>query len=119
VQGTPLLKALTLTEAEREEIATTTKMKAEAIIKVKGFTSYGVAAATSRICEAIIFDHRQVLPLSHWQKDWDCCLSLPAVLGRDGIISSFPLHLNESEQSFLSNSAKSLKRIITGYVEEL
>lgn len=113
------MKALPLTEAEREEIATTTKMKAEAIIKVKGFTSYGVAAVTSRICEAIIFDHRQVLPLSHWHEDLGCCLSLPAVLGRDGIISSFPLTLDENEQSFLAGSAKRLKKVITEYAEEL
>jgi L-lactate dehydrogenase len=97
----------------------TTRMKAETIIKVKGFTSYGVAAVTARICEAIIFDHRQVLPLSHWQKEWGCCLSLPAVLGRDGVISSFPLHLNENEQSFLSDSAKSLKQVIAQYAHEL
>ncbi|KUJ07064.1 L-lactate dehydrogenase [Mollisia scopiformis] len=119
VHGTPLLKVLPLTDNEREEIATTTRKKAEAIIKVKGFTSYGVAAVTSRICEAIIFDHRQVLPLSHWQQDLDCCLSLPAVLGRDGIISSFPLHLDEEEQSFLSESAKGLRKVIEEYKEDL
>lgn len=119
VHGTPLLKVLPLTDAEREEIATTTRVKAESIIKVKGFTSYGVAAATARICEAIIFDHHQVLPLSHWQEEWDCCLSLPAVLGRDGIISSFPLDLNEPEQAFLAESAKRLKGVIDGYVAEL
>jgi L-lactate dehydrogenase len=119
VHGTPLLKVLPLTEAEREEIATTTRQKAENIIKVKGFTSYGVAAVTARICEAIIFDHRSVMPLSHWQEDFDCCLSLPAVLGRDGIISTFPLHLDEKEQSFLADSAKSLKKVIADYKEEL
>ncbi len=108
-----------MSEAEREEISTTTRKKADAIIRVKGFTSYGIAAVTARICEAIIFDHRQVLPLSHWQEDWGCCLSLPAVLGRDGIISSFPLHLNKTEQSFLSDSAKSLKKVIAEYAEEL
>ncbi len=110
---------LPLTEAECDEIATITRMKAENIIKVKGFTSYGVAAVTARICEAIIFDHRQVLPLSHWQKEWDCCLSLPAVLGRGGIVSSFPVHLNEKEHSFLSASAESLKKVIAEYAEEL
>ncbi|CZR55972.1 related to lactate dehydrogenase [Phialocephala subalpina] len=119
VHGTPLLKVLPLTETEKDEIATLTRKKAEAIIKVKGFTSYGVAAVTARICEAIIFDHRQVLPLSHWQEELDCCLSLPAVLGRDGIISSFPLHLNEAEQAFLEGSAKSLRKVIADYKEDL
>jgi L-lactate dehydrogenase len=108
-----------LTEAEREEIATTTRKKAESIINVKGFTSYGIAATTSRICEAIIFDHNQVMPLSHWQDDLSCCLSLPAVLGRKGVISSFPLGLNKEEEAFLSKSAKGLKQIIAKYEEKL
>ncbi|KAG4442237.1 hypothetical protein IFR05_002286 [Cadophora sp. M221] len=119
VHGTPLLKVLPLTDEERDEVATTTRMKAETIIRVKGFTSYGVAAVSARICEAVIFDHRQVLPLSHWSEEFGCCLSLPAVLGRDGIISSFPINLNEKEQSFLEASAGSLKKVIAGYAEEL
>ncbi|KAH8810681.1 lactate dehydrogenase/glycoside hydrolase [Xylogone sp. PMI_703] len=115
VHGIPLLKVLPLSEAERDEIATMTRKKADAIIKVKGFTSYGVAAVTARICEAIIFDHRKILPLSHWQEDFKCCLSLPAILGRKGIVSYFPLNLDESEQVFLSSSARTLQQVITEY----
>lgn len=119
VHGTPLLKILPLTEAEKEDIATTVRQKAQNIIKVKGFTSYGVAAVAARICEAIIFDHRSVMPLSHWQEELGCCLSLPAVLGRDGIISTFPLGLDEKEQAFLEDSAKGLKKVVAEYKEEL
>ncbi|KAE9373042.1 L-lactate/malate dehydrogenase [Stipitochalara longipes BDJ] len=111
VHGRPLLKALPLTKEERDEIATTTRKKADSIIKVKGFTSYGVAAVTARMCEAIIFDHRKILPLSHWQEDLGCCLSLPAVLGRKGI-SPFPVDLDETEHQFLLQSAKALRTII-------
>lgn len=111
VHGRPLLKALPLTTAERDEIATTTRKKADSIIKVKGFTSYGVAAVTARMCEAIIFDHRKILPLSHWQEDLGCCLSLPAVLGRKGI-SPFAVDLDETEHQFLLQSAKALRAII-------
>lgn len=119
VYGTPLLKILPLSASERDEIATTTRMKAESIIAVKGFTSYGVAAVSARICEAIIFDHRQVLPLSHWQEELGVCLSLPAVLGRDGIVSSLPLHLDDQEQEFLKNSAQSLRRVAEEYKDQL
>lgn len=59
------------------------------------------------------------MPLSHWQEDWDVCLSLPAVLGRDGVISTFPLSLDEKERTFLGDSARSLKRVIEDYDEEL
>ncbi|KAH8781750.1 lactate dehydrogenase/glycoside hydrolase [Hyaloscypha sp. PMI_1271] len=111
VHGRPLLKALPLTKTERDEIATTTRKKADSIIKVKGFTSYGVAAVTARMCEAIIFDHRKILPLSHWQEDLGCCLSLPAILGRKGI-SPFPVDLDETEHQFLVQSAQALRLII-------
>ena len=111
VHGRPLLKVLPLTNTERDEIATTTRMKADSIIKVKGFTSYGVAAVTARMCEAIIFDHRKILPLSHWQEHLGCCLSLPAVLGRKGIVP-FPVDLDETERTFLLKSAKALREII-------
>jgi L-lactate dehydrogenase len=111
VHGRPLLKALPLTKAERDEIATMTRMKADSIIKVKGFTSYGVAAVTARMCEAIIFDHRKILPLSHWQENLGCCLSLPVVLGRKGV-SPFPVDLEENELQFLVQSAKALRAVI-------
>ena len=111
MHGRPLLKALPLTKAERDEIATTTRRKADSIIKVKGFTSYGVAAVTARMCEAIIFDHRKILPLSHWQEDLGCCLSLPAVLGRKGILP-FAVDLDDTEHQFLLQSAKALRAII-------
>lgn len=88
-------------------------MKADAIIKVKGFTSYGVAAITASICEAIIFDQHKILPISHWQEEFNCCLSLPTILGRKGIVGTFPLNLDASEQAFLSESAKTLQQVIS------
>ncbi|KAI9839343.1 MAG: hypothetical protein M1838_004382, partial [Thelocarpon superellum] len=78
-----------------------TRDKAYEIIKVKGFTSCGVAAVVSTICESIIFDQRQVLPLSHWQEEYKCCLSLPAVLGKAGVRSTIVLPLNEKERGQL------------------
>lgn len=117
VQSTPLLKMLPLTDAEQVAIETETRTKAENIIKVKGFTSYGVAAATTRICEAILFDHRQVMPLSHFQENLGCCLSLPAIVGRQGVVGEFPLFLNEKEEAFLAASASSLRAVVEKYSE--
>lgn len=87
-------------------------MKAYDIIKLKGFTSYGISAATTSICEAIIYDQRQILAVSHWQEDLGCCLSLPAVIGRSGIVSTIYLPLDESEQILIARSAKSLGAVI-------
>ncbi|KAJ9125705.1 hypothetical protein QFC24_002489 [Naganishia onofrii] len=62
VAGQHLSNVLLLSPEERFEIAELTRNKAGAIIAAKGFTSFGVAAATTTLCESIIFDQRQVLP---------------------------------------------------------
>jgi L-lactate dehydrogenase len=101
-----------LTDEDRASIATSTKTKAYDIIKLKGFTSYGISAATTSICEAIIYDQRQILALSHWQEDLQCCLSLPAVIGRSGIASTIHLPLDESEKKLIAKSAENLRAVI-------
>jgi L-lactate dehydrogenase len=78
---------------------------------LKGFTSYGISASTTSICEAIIYDQRQVLALSHWHEDFNCCLSLPAILGRAGIISTIPLPLDDNEMRLLEKSAESIRAV--------
>jgi L-lactate dehydrogenase len=112
VFGNPLPHILPLTDEEKHEIALATKNKAASIIEAKGFTSYGVAAVTTMICESIIFDQCHVLPISHWQEEFGCCLSLPAVVGRKGVKSSLGLLLDEKEKALLAKSAESLKEVL-------
>lgn len=90
-------------------------MKAYDIIKAKGFTSYGIAAVASSICECIVFDQRRVFPLSHWQEEFGCCPSLPVVLGRNGIVSTLPIPLDDGETVALAKSGASIKDIISRY----
>lgn len=52
------------------------------------------------------------MPVSHYQKDLECCLSLPAVVGRNGVKSSMGLLLNDEEKELLAKSAKSLKEVL-------
>jgi L-lactate dehydrogenase len=106
---------LPLTDEEKHSIAEATKKKAYDIIKAKGFTSYGIGAVTSSICESIIFDLREVYPLSHFQEKLGCCLSLPAVLGRSGILSTVDLQLDEKERESVEASGKSLREVISKY----
>ena len=115
VVGAPLLSLLRSDKIDYAAIAEATKRKADEIINVKGFTSYGIGATTSSICEAIIFDQRQVFPLSHWQDDLRCCLSLPAILSRPRIVSTISLPLGEDESNLIAESAECLKAIISKY----
>lgn len=52
------------------------------------------------------------MPISHYQKDFGVCLSLPAVVGRNGIKASMEPLLDDGEKALLAKSAQSLKAVL-------
>lgn len=98
-----------------EELAQSVKNSAYEIIEKKGATYYGIAASVRRICEAITRDEKSILPLSCMQNGMyglsDVAISLPAVVGREGIADNVPLHLSETEIRALRDSAGKLKDV--------
>jgi L-lactate dehydrogenase len=86
------------------------------IIERKGFTSYAIASCVARICEAVLRDERTVLPVSTMtsgQYDIEgVYLSLPCVVGRQGVERVIELPLNELEREGLRASASVLHRTL-------
>ncbi|WP_396594528.1 L-lactate dehydrogenase [Brevundimonas sp. R86498] len=84
-----------------------------AIVEGKGYTSFGVATAIVRICEAILRDERAVLPVSTLLTGEyglsGLCLSLPCVLGAEGVHRILTPDLEPPEQAALAASAKILR----------
>lgn len=121
VGTTPLDLALpnTLTEEFKAEIAEHTRGAAAAIIAKKGCTAFGIGMIAASICRFILFDAHTVRPLSFYQPELGCCLSMPAVIGRKGIIRKMPVQLNEKEQKDLEECAKNLRGVIEGAEKEL
>lgn len=98
-----------------EEIAETVKNSAYEIIAKKRATYYGIAMSVKRICEAIVRNEKSVLPVSgivHGIYGIDgISLSMPVVVGLDGIETHVPISLDEEEQEQLKKSADMLKEI--------
>jgi L-lactate dehydrogenase len=86
------------------------------VIQRKGATFYAVALAVARIIEAILHDEKSVLTVSSYVEKFgditDVCLSLPAILGRDGVREVLPIVLDDDERRKLVASADSLKAVI-------
>ena len=103
-------------EKSTKEIAEDVRNSAYEIIERKRATYYGVAMAVKRICEVIVRDEKSVLPVSvrmHGEQGIsDVVLSMPCIVGKDGIETKVPLQLNEEEQEKLMESAKVLKEIL-------
>lgn len=98
------------------EIAEKVKNSAYEIIERKQATYYGVAMAVKRICEVIVRDEKSILPISsmiHNVYGIDgVVLSLPAIVGKNGIEKLVPISLNEEEELALKKSAKTLDKIM-------
>ena len=98
------------------EIAEKVKNSAYEIIKRKRATYYGIAMAVKRICEVIIRDEKSILPISSMMHGEygikDVVLSMPAIVGKNGLETKVPITLNEKEQRMLCQSADTLKKIL-------
>ena len=103
-------------EKSTQEIAEAVRSSAYEIIQRKSATYYGVAMAVKRICEVIVRDEGSVLPVSvrmHGEHGIeDVVLSMPCILGKDGIEVKVPIQLSEEEQIALRKSAGILKSIL-------
>ncbi|KAF1810143.1 lactate dehydrogenase [Eremomyces bilateralis CBS 781.70] len=107
--GVPIDKALPIDTIDRIELADQCKHVARTIIQAKGTISFGIGAIVASICSSILNDKRDVRPLTTFQPDLGCCVSLPVVLGRKGAIRTIPVELNEEEKKTLEETAKALK----------
>ncbi len=102
-------------EASMERIAESVKNSAYEIIAKKQATYYGIAMSVKRICACIIRNEKSILPVSsmmHGEYGIDgIALSMPAIVGLDGVETHVPISLNEEEQRRLKESAKTLKEV--------
>ncbi|MBQ3928959.1 MAG: L-lactate dehydrogenase [Clostridia bacterium] len=99
-----------------KRIADDVKNSAYEIINKKQATYYGIAMSVKRICEAIVRDEKSILPISSMQHGEfgieGVALSMPAIVGREGVEGSVPIELNEAERTALRKSADTLKEVI-------
>lgn len=107
---------LTLDEAVRQDIDNRVRRAAYHIISGKKATYYGIGSALARIVSIILGDQRAILsvctPMDEIAGVRDLTISVPHLVGGQGILDTLPLPLNTEEQSRLQASAELIARII-------
>jgi len=100
-----------------ENIFRNTRDAAYEIIQRKGATFYAIGSGLVRIVEALLRGQDTVLSVSTLIQDYygidEVYLSLPCVIGHNGIKQVMHLKLNELEQAGIKNSARVLKEILS------
>jgi L-lactate dehydrogenase len=83
------------------------------IIKRKGATYYAIGLGLLSIVEAILGNFRTILSVSTLMSGQygvrDMCMSLPCVVGTNGVEEILTLNLNEDEERGFRVSAEKLK----------
>ena len=86
------------------------KRSAWTIFQAKGYTNYSVSMAVELIVRSIAEDLRYTLPVSvlidGYCDVYNCCLSVPCVIGRQGIHRRLNTKLNETEILAFQNCAR-------------
>ena len=107
VTGTSLLPEV------RSRIDTEVRGAAQAIIAGKGATYYGIGSALSQIARAVLGDQRAVLTVSSLSDAIEgvphVTLSLPRLVGGEGVLAEFPPPLHSEEKQALRQSAETIK----------
>lgn len=100
-------------EVDQGDIARRVREAAYEIITGKGYTSFGVATAIVRTCEAIVRDEHAVLPVSTYLTGQlgieDLYMSLPCQLGAAGVEKVLLPNLSSEERKGLRQSAEVLR----------
>ncbi len=103
-------------KAAEERIAENVKMSAYEIIEKKRATYYGIAMSVRRICTAIMRDEDCVLPVSSLMVGEyglnDIAISMPTIIGKDGVVCRVPVSLSPDELAKLNDSAAALRAIM-------
>ncbi|EWG55465.1 L-lactate dehydrogenase [Fusarium verticillioides 7600] len=105
----PIEDVKMLNAIDRSRIELICKHRSSQISLGKGSAPFGIASVAANLCCSVMLDKHEMYPVSHFQEEYGCCLSLPAVIGRKGILNTVPLSMNEGENAAVKSSGDLLK----------
>jgi len=116
IAGRPLRECLSRAsqgwDEFRRDIEQQVRFANIAIIEGIGASQHGIGMVSARIAEIILSDERTVIPIGSYQPQYGATLSLPSLLGRDGVIETFEPEMSTEEREALRHSADTLKAAV-------
>jgi len=113
VAGAPVLTILGQSEKERDELRRGIEREVRyaniTIIEGNQASQYGIGMVSARIAEAVLLDERVVIPIGSYNPNYGVTLSLPSILGREGVAQLLEPEMSEQERQALQRSADALR----------
>jgi L-lactate dehydrogenase len=86
------------------------------VLRLKGGAGYAVGLAIREVVHAIALNRRALLPVSSLQRGCygiqGVCLSVPTVMGRQGVLDHMEIELWAREKNGIENSARVLRETL-------
>jgi L-lactate dehydrogenase len=97
-------------EKVRQKIESSVRYANITIIEGNDASQFGIGIVSARIAEIVLRDERTVLPIGSYNERFGVTLSLPSVIGRNGVIRILEPEMSIGEEQALKRSAASLKK---------
>jgi L-lactate dehydrogenase len=116
VAGAPIFDSLQHTDLSRaeflQEIEHEVRFANIAIIEGIGASQYGIGMVSARIAEIILRDERLVIPIGSYNAKYGVTLSMPSVVGRNGVVRILEPEISGEEREAIQRSAKTLRNAV-------
>ena len=97
----------------REEIEREVRYANITVIEGIGASQYGIGMVSARLTEMILRDEEAVIPVGYYNPRFGVTLSLPSVLGREGVRRVLEPEMSAAEQQGLQRSADAIKAALS------
>ncbi len=116
VGGQPLDHFPNYSLQKAQEAFLQTREAAKKIIEAKGATYYAIGVVIAQLTRAILQNQRSVLPIStpvtNYYGQSDLAISVPCIVGRNGVEQVLHIQLSQAEQAAFVGSCQIIKRLI-------
>src|SRR5205823_2935857 len=116
VAGVRVLDALQRTDRGRDELRQSIEQDVRyaniTIIEGNQASQYGIGMVSARLAEVVLRDERAVIPIGSYNPTYGVTLSLPSVVGREGVMQILEPDVSEEERQALQRSADALRTAV-------
>jgi len=113
VAGVPILDVLERMDGSsknlQQSIEHAVRYANIAIIEGNLASQYGIGMVSARIAEIVLRDERAVIPIGSYNPHYGVTLSMPSVLGRDGVVEILEPEMSKEERQAVERSAETLR----------
>jgi L-lactate dehydrogenase len=115
VSGVPIAEALPAGNSMddfRKGVERDVRFANITIIEGNDASQFGIGIVSARIAEAVVRDERTVLPIGAYNAGYDVTLSLPSVVGREGVSRVLEPAMSDVERRSLGQSVEILRQAV-------